>query len=182
MQRTSIQGQSAAMIRALRLGDSYIIINFNRYSSSAPGKTSPFLELPYMGSAKRDVPLSKNHRLVYEIIVGQGGGHHLGMADLFNLARAKRPEIGFSTVYRALIRLRGLGLISEIALPGADRAYYEPAGASHAHFRCTACGSVSDVQYALPPETIESIALDLGADVANATINLDGRCANCAAI
>ena len=87
--------------------------------------------------------LSKKHRLIFEIVREQGIGRHLGMADIFNLAKARQPGIGFTTVYRALVRLRNLNLVSEIALPGADCAYYESAGQPHAHFRCAVCGSRS---------------------------------------
>ena len=125
--------------------------------------------------------LSKNHRLVYEIVQDQGPGRHLGMAEVFALAKERRPAIGFTTVYRALVRMRELGLVSEIALPGADYAYYEPAGAAHAHFRCTDCGEVRDVAYEVPQDALGRIAEQLGGEVTRASVTLDGRCAACAA-
>lgn len=125
--------------------------------------------------------LSKNHRLVYEIVQEQGPGRHLGMADVFALAKVRQPAIGFTTVYRALIRMRELGLVSEITLPGADYAYYEPAGSPHAHFRCTVCGEIRDVTYEVSSETLDRIAGELGGEVTRANVTLDGRCAACKA-
>jgi Fe2+ or Zn2+ uptake regulation protein len=126
--------------------------------------------------------LSKNHRVVYDVVKEQGLGRHLSMAELFELARETRPGIGFTTVYRALNRLRDQGLIAEISLPGADSAYYELAAPPHAHFRCTACGSVDDVPFTLSDAVLEELSERLHAVVASASVSLDGRCANCAAL
>ena len=124
--------------------------------------------------------LSKNHRLVYEIVQEQGLGHHLPMSELYELARTRRPGIGFTTVYRALTRLRDLGLVSELALPGADSAYYEIAGPEHAHFRCTECGHVDNVKFTLPHDVCTRIAGELGVQVTGADVSLHGRCHACA--
>jgi len=126
--------------------------------------------------------LSKNHRLVYEVVREQGHGRHLSMAELYEIARVRRPGIGFTTVYRALTRLRDRGLVAEIALPGADSAYYEPAGAPHSHFRCVGCGHVEDVPFALSGDLLAELAATLHAEVAGATISLSGRCTACASI
>lgn len=134
-----------------------------------------------MNDAEHESKLSKNHRLVFEIVQEQGIGRHLAMSDLFDLARSRRPGIGFTTVYRALTRLRDLGLISEIAVPGADSAYYEPAGPPHAHFRCSECGHVSDVAFQLSPESVKELGSELGAELSGAVVTLQGRCAGCIA-
>ncbi len=128
-----------------------------------------------------DFGLSKNHRLVYEVVQDQGVGRHLAMADVFSLARLRQPAIGFTTVYRALTRLRDLRLVSEIGLPGADCAYYEPAGPAHAHFRCTGCGTVSDVEFALSRDALGALALQLRAEIARSAVTLEGRCSACIA-
>ncbi|MEO9262674.1 MAG: transcriptional repressor [Candidatus Baltobacteraceae bacterium] len=132
-----------------------------------------------MTPSKLEASLSKNHRLVHEIVAEQGLGRHLGMSDVLKLARERRPAIGLTTVYRALIRLRELGLVSEVALPGADCAYFELAGAPHAHFRCMKCGTVSDVAFAIPPDAIRAMAAELGGEITRSTVTLDGRCAAC---
>ncbi|MBV8726855.1 MAG: transcriptional repressor, partial [Candidatus Eremiobacteraeota bacterium] len=73
--------------------------------------------------------------MINDIVRRQAHGVHLSVADVYARAKKRRPGIGFTTVYRALARLRDLGLISEIRLPGAEGAYYEAAGEAHAHFR-----------------------------------------------
>ena len=123
--------------------------------------------------------LSKNHRLVYDIVQEQGIGRHLPMAELYELARTRRPGIGFTTVYRALTRLRDMGLVAEIALPGADSAYYEIAAPPHAHFRCIECGSVSDGPFSLPEDVIAEASQRLRAEITGGTVSLQGRCQHC---
>jgi Fe2+ or Zn2+ uptake regulation protein len=134
-----------------------------------------------MTASEAETRLSKNHRLVRDIVTEQGLGHHLSMAELYELARVRRPGIGFTTVYRALTRLRDLGMVSEVCVPGADSAYYEPSGPPHAHFRCIACGTVSDVAYHLPADVTSRLADELRAEIVATDVSLHGRCAACTA-
>jgi len=123
--------------------------------------------------------LPKNYRLVYDVILEHGRGRHLSMGDVYAYARERQPSIGFTTVYRGLARLRNMSLISEILLPGAESAYYEPLADSHAHFRCDACGTVMDIDYRLPKDVAKSIgkAHDLDVDVVQ--LSFHGRCTAC---
>jgi Fe2+ or Zn2+ uptake regulation protein len=133
-----------------------------------------------MISPDAETGLSKNHRLVYKIVLEQGVGTHLAMTQLFELARLRQPAIGFTTVYRALTRLRDAGLVAEISLPGAECAVYEPTAPPHAHFRCTACGRVSDVPYTIADRVSAQLASDNGFVIERSEVAFTGRCANCA--
>jgi Fe2+ or Zn2+ uptake regulation protein len=132
-----------------------------------------------MISPDAETGLSKNHRLVYKIVLEQGVGTHLAMTQLFELARARQPAIGFTTVYRALTRLRDAGLVAEINVPGAECAVYEPMAPPHAHLRCTACGRVSDVPYAIPDATTARLARENGFVIDRAEVAFSGRCESC---
>lgn len=123
--------------------------------------------------------LPKNYQLIYEIVAKSGLGRHLTPAEIYAKAIKRRPGIGFSTVYRGLERLRNLGLVSEVCLPGAESAAYEPAGPEHAHFRCRACGAIEDVEYAIPVRILRGIAFRHGFEVETERVTLEGRCAAC---
>jgi Fe2+ or Zn2+ uptake regulation protein len=123
--------------------------------------------------------LSKNHRLVYEILKDHGTGTHLTMAQLHEMARERRPGIGFTTVYRALTRLRDQQLICEIAIPGAESLVYELPGGPHAHFRCSQCGRVQDVAYVFPASVAAEIAKAGGIQLETVELSLHGRCRDC---
>jgi Fur family ferric uptake transcriptional regulator len=101
------------------------------------------------------------------------------MSDVFAQAAAKRPGIGYSTVYRGLVRLRDLGMIAEIVVPGADSATYEPVGPRHAHVRCVACGSIRDVTYALSPRVLRTVAQETGFTIDSGDVTFSGRCESC---
>ena len=124
-------------------------------------------------------PLPKNYQLVYDVVTESGLGRHLTMSGVFARAAELRPGIGYSTVYRGLVRLRALGLIAEIVVPGADAATYEPIGPKHAHVRCRTCGRIEDVSYALPPRVLRSVAQATKFAVESGTVTFEGRCANC---
>lgn len=125
--------------------------------------------------------LPKNYRLIYEIVEESGIGRHLTSSEIYTKAVKRRPGIGFSTVYRGLERLRDLGLVSELHIPGADAATYEPAGPRHAHFRCNECGEIEDVSYAIPSRTIKSLGSEHGFTIESERVTFTGRCASCAA-
>lgn len=126
-------------------------------------------------------PLPKNYRLIYEIVEASGIGRHLTPSQIYAKAYRRRPGIGFSTVYRGLERLRDLGLVSELHVPGADSAAYEPSGPRHAHFRCSACGAIEDVEYAIPARTLKTLGLAHGLSIESERVTFAGRCAACTA-
>jgi Fe2+ or Zn2+ uptake regulation protein len=126
-----------------------------------------------------ETALTKNYRLVYEIVLEQVRGTHLAAADVFALAKTRQKGIGFTTVYRALARLCELGWISEISLPGAQSAYYEITWPAHAHFRCDFCGDIEDVDYALPREVVDDLVSKHRLDVQRISISLHGTCRQC---
>jgi Fe2+ or Zn2+ uptake regulation protein len=123
--------------------------------------------------------LAKNYRLVHDIVMEQGPGVHLTMAGVHELAKRRKPAIGFTTVYRALTRLRDTGMISEIVLPGSSSAFYEPPAPKHAHFICETCGRVSDVEYTPPKRSIAELSRKYGVEVRETMLSLHGICSAC---
>jgi Fur family ferric uptake transcriptional regulator len=125
--------------------------------------------------------LPKNYRLICDIVEESGLGRHLTPSQIYAKARRRRPGIGFSTVYRGLERLRDLGLVSEVHVPGVDAASYEPSGPRHAHFRCSTCGTIEDVEYAIPARTVKALASEHGFAIDTERVTFEGRCAPCGA-
>ena len=123
--------------------------------------------------------LPKNYQLIYDIVEASGVGRHLTPAQIYTKALKRRPGIGFSTVYRGLERLRDLGLISELRVPGVEAATYEPSGPRHAHFRCSECGEIEDVAYVVPPRTLKTLAMQHGFTIENERVTFEGRCTDC---
>jgi Fe2+ or Zn2+ uptake regulation protein len=94
-------------------------------------------------------------------------------------ARALQPRIGFATVHRGLSRLHELGAVMKIDVCGESSAMYEPAASAHAHFRCTDCGAITDIDYAVPAQTVRRLAERHGVAIEHEAVTFTGRCATC---
>ncbi|HYZ15746.1 MAG TPA: Fur family transcriptional regulator [Candidatus Acidoferrum sp.] len=126
-------------------------------------------------------PLTKNQRLILEIIEQNGVGTHVTAYDLLGQAKERQPEIGLATIHRALNQLNEHGLIAKVLVPGIESATYEPIAEQHAHFRCRECGTVSDVDYAVPKRTLAELAHRLGHRIDEEQLTLAGVCSACLA-
>lgn len=123
--------------------------------------------------------LPKNYELIYRIVEESGIGRHLTSSQIYAKAVKRRPGIGFSTVYRALERLRVLNLVSALHVPGVGSATYEPSGPRHAHFRCTKCGEIEDVAYAIPTRTVRALGVQHGVKIESERVCFEGLCRSC---
>ncbi|HWE72791.1 MAG TPA: transcriptional repressor [Stellaceae bacterium] len=128
----------------------------------------------------RDPKLPKNYALVLELVRKQGHGVHATLHEIYTAARRQRPGIGHTTVYRALQRLANLGLIAEVAVPGAASALFEPTAPSHGHFLCKECGRVSDLDFTLRPATLRKLSEEHDLTIDDASVILRGLCSDCA--
>jgi len=126
--------------------------------------------------------LPPNYRTILEVVAGYGHGRHASAHDVFAGARERRPRIGFATVHRALARLADLGLILKIDVAGGGAALYEPATGAHAHFRCTGCGAVADVDYVCDPATLAGLEHRYGVAIGSESMTFTGRCRACAGL
>ncbi len=124
--------------------------------------------------------LPPNYRTVLDVVEQAGPGSHLTAQEVWSRARALQPRIGFATVHRALIRLHEAGAVMKIDVAGEASAVYEPAASPHAHFRCSVCGSIADLDFAVPAGTIRALAQRHGVAIERETVTFTGRCANCA--
>ena len=123
--------------------------------------------------------LPKNYQIVHDVVGRLGAGTHATTNRIFEEARRVQPRIGHSTVYRALDRLKELGLVLEVRVPGAASALYEPVRANHAHFICTRCGRVDDVDHPLTPSQFDEVARERDLAVTEVSLTLHGVCGPC---
>jgi Fe2+ or Zn2+ uptake regulation protein len=125
--------------------------------------------------------LPKNYERIFALVCELPPGVHRTAGELFIEAHARYPAMGVSTVYRGLTRLRDLGLIAEIQLPGASSAVYERAVPSHAHYRCSTCGTVLDVPYRLSSEILQQVAAQIDNPISDVSLTFHGTCQACSA-
>lgn len=114
---------------------------------------------------------SKQRELILETLKGLHS--HPTAEELYELVRAKKPEISLGTVYRNLNQLAENSIIMRISGAGtSDRFDYNEI--SHYHFRCVECGSVRDINPLYTAE-IADLAEKLGAQ----NILAEGVCECC---
>ena len=123
--------------------------------------------------------LPVNYRVVLDIVNEYGAGRHATAQDVFERARALRPGIGFTTVHRGLARLHELGYVLKLDISGEGSAMYEPVTGPHAHFRCTTCGSLADVDFACDPATRAALEARHGLAIRSESITFTGLCRSC---
>jgi Fe2+ or Zn2+ uptake regulation protein len=123
--------------------------------------------------------LPKNYDAIRRVVEAGGPGSHRTTAEIYDQVRKLQPKIGYSTVQRGLARLAELGYVLAVRLPDEGGVRYEPRTHAHGHFLCSACGSVLDVPYALPQQTIERLSAELGVVVQDHSVALVGRCGAC---
>lgn len=89
------------------------------------------------------------------------------------------PNLSLATVYRNLTRLCQNG--SVIRLSAGDKPdRFDADTSDHQHFVCTACGTVSDLFFQLPPKLLDqNLGERFCAD--SYQLYIYGTCANCCA-
>jgi Fe2+ or Zn2+ uptake regulation protein len=132
-----------------------------------------------MVDSQPDPRLPSNYNVILEVVRSQGTGQHATTSDIFAEAKRRKPRIGYSTVYRALNRLRDLGLVLEVRIPGAASALYEPMGTSHAHFLCKGCGRVDDIDYIPSKAVFAELSLGQDMEISDLSVTAHGLCAAC---
>lgn len=75
--------------------------------------------------------------------------NHPGADELYLQVRKRLPRISLGTVYRNLELLAAQGLIQRLDF-GPSQKRFDPVAEPHGHFRCTGCGAVEDLPFAVP--------------------------------
>lgn len=100
--------------------------------------------------------------------------------ELLLRSRARLPGLGLATVYRTLRPLLDDRCIVPVSLPDGSTAYELGGRRPHAHFLCTSCGRLFDVEAGppcLPPGTV----LPGGLVVDGWSLMFHGLCRSCRA-
>ena len=99
---------------------------------------------------------------------------HPTAETIYEIAREKMPKISLGTVYRNLDTLHALGSIRRINLN--DSTYrYDRACDNHAHFVCSKCNEIEDIQENL----FENLQDICGNKILSYDIIFKGICKNC---
>jgi len=117
-------------------------------------------------------------RLLVLSIIAEGGGH-MGVDEVFQRAKAAYPYMDIATVYRNLHLLKGLGVVTEVAI--GDRLHYEltdPNGHHH-HMVCRVCRGAFNLSPHYLEEFRQVLTRDFGFEPDLDHFAVSGVCASC---
>jgi Fur family ferric uptake transcriptional regulator len=105
---------------------------------------------------------------------------HYTVEELYDEIRRVKPEIGYSTVYRALKLLVCCGLANECSFD-ETAVRYEPAHQSqhHDHLVCRVCGRIIEFENDKIEKLQKDVARKYGFRVSAHRLQLYGECRRC---
>lgn len=125
--------------------------------------------------------LTPQRRAIVDIII-KNQGNHLTTEELYNLVKKECPEIGLATVYRTVLLLEEMGIITKLDLNDGCSRYElvnEDESHHHHHLICTDCGKVIEVEGDLL-ETLENeIELKYKFQIKDHSLKFYGLCSEC---
>ena len=115
--------------------------------------------------------------LLLELINEAGG--HIDADELYRRARAKKPRLSLSTVYRALRLFKDMGLVEERHFDEEHHHYELKPTSEHYHFFCLGCGRVIEFESSLSQQLKDDVAREKDLEILGAEFHLSGYCAAC---
>lgn len=125
--------------------------------------------------------LTPQRRAIVDIII-QNEGNHLTTEELYNLVKKECPEIGLATVYRTVLLLEEMGIVTKLDLNDGCSRYelvHEDENHQHHHLICTKCGKVIEVEGDLLEELEHSIESKYKFKIQDHSVKFYGLCSEC---
>jgi Fur family ferric uptake transcriptional regulator len=114
------------------------------------------------------------------VALGDLHGTHPTASEIYGAIKVRSFQIGLATVYRTLDAMVERGDVAAVRTGNAVR--YDLTHHHHHHLICQVCGKVTDVDASeVPAELITFFETETGFDLTDASIQLNGTCAACAA-
>ena len=121
--------------------------------------------------------LTKQRREVYDVLLATRD--HPSAVQVFNRVQRKMPTISLATVYNCLETLTQVGLVQQVNFDRGPSRFC-PNTERHAHFICTQCGRVHDVDLPDAGELSRLWRLPDDYVVNHYEFSLRGLCRQCA--
>ena len=117
-------------------------------------------------------------RLIVLSIISSSSGH-MGVDEVFQLAKKSYPYMDIATVYRTLHLFKELGVVTEVAI--GDRLHFEftdPDGHHH-HMVCRSCDGVFNLSPHYLAEFLDTLNKEFGFEPDLEHFAVTGVCAGC---
>lgn len=98
---------------------------------------------------------------------------HIDIDKLYDVIREKFPTISLATLYKNIHSFLEKSFIQEVAIPN-HKTKYELVMENHAHFICTKCGSVKDIE--IDEKILKKSISDNVPNIDRVSLSLHGIC------
>lgn len=123
--------------------------------------------------------LTKQRKVVYEVLVDDKRDHPTA-SEVFERAKERMPSISLATVYNCLETLTQAGAVKQVNVD-REASRYCPNLNPHAHFYCSECHAVVDVQLDSGCAAESPWRLPEGTKLEAVEVTMKGLCPNCQA-
>ena len=117
-------------------------------------------------------------RLIVLSTIASGDGH-MGVDEVFQVAKESYPYMDIATVYRTLHLFKDLGVVTEVAID--DRLHFELTGLDghHHHMVCRACNGAFNLSPHYLAEFRNTLNKEFGFEPDLEHFAVSGVCAKC---
>lgn len=125
--------------------------------------------------------LTPQRRAIVDIII-EKEGEHLTAEEIYEEVKKKCPDIGLATVYRTVLLLEDVGVVSRLDLNDGCSRYelvHEEEEHTHHHLICNLCKKVMEVQDDLLEKLEHTVENSYGFKILDHSVKFYGLCKEC---
>ncbi|WP_294350894.1 Fur family transcriptional regulator [uncultured Clostridium sp.] len=130
---------------------------------------------------KEGYKLTPQRRAIVDTIV-DNEGKHLTAEEIYDEVKKVCPEIGLATVYRTILLLEKVGVVSRLYLNDGCSRYelvHSDETHRHHHLICEVCNKIIEVEDDLLDNLEGSIEKDYGFKILDHVVKFYGVCSDC---
>ena len=120
--------------------------------------------------------MTKQRRVVYDVLTDELD--HPTASEVFIRSKVRMPGISLATVYNCLETLTQAGIVRQVNVD-RDASRFCPNLEPHAHFFCSECHQVFDINLKRAGDAVSPWRLPKGSEVDDVEVAMKGRCPDC---
>lgn len=125
--------------------------------------------------------LTPQRQVILDAII-RNGKNHMTVEEIYDYVKKDHSEIGLATIYRSVMLLEEIGIITKLNLNDGLSRYqiaHENENHQHHHLICTNCGKIMDVKEDLLEDIENKIEQSYDFKVKNHSLKFFGICEEC---
>lgn len=130
---------------------------------------------------KKGYKLTPQRRAIVDTII-DSEGKHLTAEEIYDEVKKSCPEIGLATIYRTILLLEEIGIVSKLHLNDGCSRYelvHSDEGHRHHHLICNRCNAVIEVEDDLLDELEDEVKTKYGFNIIDHSVKFYGYCKQC---